>query len=224
MTLTLHYPLSETEGTTAYDYTGNALDGDVVGAGPAGTGTFPGIFGQTAYAFDGQSDYIRVDPRVDAFDGGYTVAAWVRAPTGLGSTETQTLAAFDGEAAVALDLSDGDYRFRETDPNGTVHAATEAARLGEYVHVAGVKHPGHGLFLYVDAVEVDHATFTGSARTDTLTETRVGSTGDGTAFYAGRLADLRVYARPLTPGAVLELVHRPHRGRVEFPAHTPGET
>lgn len=69
------YPLDEDSGSTAYDYSGNALDGTINGAtvGQAG-----GVVNTSRYSFDGTDDYVDLgSPSALQLTDDFTIAGWV---------------------------------------------------------------------------------------------------------------------------------------------------
>jgi hypothetical protein len=83
------YPLQESSGSTAYDFSGNNYDGSVSGATQAGDVPPP----NKRYVFDGSDDYIDQGSTLDSFGGdmdtNFSVAFWMKSSS-IGSESVVT--------------------------------------------------------------------------------------------------------------------------------------
>ena len=200
-----HYPLA----TTADDASGNDYDGTVVGDVSFVDGT--------AVAFDVGSDagYVAVpDFPDDPVDSGLTITAWIRTAghTGVGQRifaddETNT-----GGYALSLgDPGPGAVRFYSR-AKDAVSLDTQTGVVGAdtWHHVAGVYDDAAAeRHVYVDGShEATLADDTGPWGTDSGSATIGGETadsGEADRLFRGRIRDVHVYSRPLSPSEVESL-------------------
>jgi hypothetical protein len=144
-----YWPLTETNGTIAYDYAGTN-DGAYVGnveLGQPGLPATAGIGENTSVKFDGFSAYVDVPVNNLNITGPLTIIAWVK-QTSDQSTNFGTILGH-GDSGYRLSSSFGQARF--ADPGGDVSGPD--INDGSWHQVAGV-YDGTYQHLYLDGVEV----------------------------------------------------------------------
>jgi hypothetical protein len=232
MTLKGHWVLDEDSGATAYDYSGNEHHGDISGAGPQGTGTVTGPFGNSAYDFDGSNDIVRMgDIMADIND--FTYAAWIYVPSGVTSGSGTVISTTDEDDAngnphiVGQVLYDNGIQFRVTDGNADTSEIQSSTDIGDgWFHIAftrntGISNGPDGLAVYVDGIDIDAPTQFDQGTTQTISvstaETVIGAGtgGSGTGnYYEGGISDARLYKRALSPQEVQSLYQAGVNSRV----------
>jgi hypothetical protein len=211
MTLEGHWVLDEDSGATAYDYSGNGNHGDISGAGPQGTGTVTGPFGNSAYDFDGSNDNIRT---VDLVSNGEprTYSIWINVDV---SDESNYI--FGRQEATGVT----DFFFKETGSNtinlnvyngsSTRTIESETINTGQWYHIAGTHDSGNANRLYLNGVDQGISTHESDSVSGDIP---IGSDNDENNFFDGKLADARVYSRALSPQEVQALYQAGVNSRV----------
>lgn len=208
MTLLAHWPLDGDSGD-ALDYTRNRHHGTVTGmtrgqAGPVGMG---------AFEFDGVNDYIQIDESVLPNGGEFTVAMWANFAN---LADDTTL--FSTRQDASSTNSDGfDFWYvsglsgvnaRIYDDASSSNTATPgfSASTGQWYHFAAV-YDGSDIELWVDGVSEGSAT--GPYSGTNASNARIGQWVGNTAgkYMDGRIANVRVYKRGLSPEEVDFLYH-----------------
>ena len=194
----------EPTGTTVFDVSGHGNGGTVSGATRVATGRFGG-----ALSFDGTDDLVTI-PDALSLDlvGGMTLQAWV-SPTAAGSSwRTVMLKEQPGNLAYAMYSNDGAGR-----PTGHVSLPTDTRATGTtlplntWTHMAAT-YDGATLRLFQNGVEVDtELAFGGiSVSSGAL---RIGGNTVWSEWFAGRIDDVRVYDRALSPAELNADMARP---------------
>ncbi len=205
--LVAYYPFDEGSGSTAYDSSGNGLDGSVVGAGWASVGA------GYAMEFYGEDDYVDLgnDSSFDIQDE-ITIEAWIYVE---GSTGDHQVIA----AKWYLDDSPDRAYVLELQPDGQTlqmplegiagdgyspAASSEPITLGEWVHVAGT-YDGSTIRLYQDGVETGSYASPGTIPLSSAS-VFIGAhdaPSDRNPFN-GMIDDLLIYCRALGPDEILD--------------------
>lgn len=186
---------------------------DLSGQGNHGTrnGTTPGVAGVgglTATSFNGSNDHVSYSNM--SVGGQATMSLWIR-PDDTSSSWFWTK--FDSgadERNWIWRASGGDYEYTfYSDPssvNATTGSNLSSIVPGEWAHlVVTLDASSNRCIGYRDGVQVDIDTtaFTG---TNTSTTTTIGCRSDNISdFFAGEIADVRVYNRALSPAEIQTL-------------------
>jgi Concanavalin A-like lectin/glucanases superfamily/Bacterial Ig-like domain/Bacterial Ig domain/PKD domain/Glucose / Sorbosone dehydrogenase len=192
------WSFDENAGASAGDRSGNGNAGAIAGAAWA-----TGKFG-SSLSFDGVDDIVTV-PDSNSLDvTAMTFEAWLQ-PSALGTIwRTVAFKHRSGNQVYAL------YANRNTGvPIGeitvgtAVHSATGTAGIGTgaWVHMAQT-YDGAVLRLYVNGVEVATRAIAGAVATSTGALTFGGNTIWPTEDFAGRIDEVRLYNRALTPAEI----------------------
>lgn len=123
----------EKVGTTSYDYSGNGLNAQVVGASRVLDS------GNYALSFNGVSDYVSIasDPKLSITDA-ITLEAWIK-PASIGGLQTILVKGGDGDTNYGLRLNESELEFFYTDSYGNEHVyrtALASITSGNWYHVA----------------------------------------------------------------------------------------
>jgi hypothetical protein len=202
--LVLAMSMNENSGATVSDSSGQANHGTITEA----TWTASGKYG-AALTFDGLNDWVTVaDAPSLHLTTGITMSAWIF-PTALnGGTSNgwRTVASKESSPANSYEF----YANSSTPvPRGYISVG------GEYRSVAGTiqlslnvwshlafTYDGVNLRLYVDGAQVGVTAATGTALVGTG-PLRIGGNLTWSEFFAGRIDELRIYDRALTPTEIV---------------------
>ena len=189
------YGFEEPSGTAVNDASGRGHNGTLSGA----TRSTSGRFG-SALSFDGVNDWVTV-PDHNELDltTGVTMSAWVN-PTALGSVyRTVLMKEQPGGLIYTLYAGDGTGK-----PSGHVFTTSEQRATGPtntpvnaWTHLAST-YDGTTLRTYVNGTQVASRALTGLLRTSTGV-LRIGGTSVWPEWFAGRIDEVRLYSRALTP-------------------------
>jgi hypothetical protein len=197
--LVAHWTLDEGSGNTAYDISGNGLDGTLQGDPQWVVGKIGG-----ALEFDGNGDYIDCgnDPIFDITEQ-ITLTVWVNANDMANSQNNMWLG--KGDNAYAIKHQTGNYlEFFVYD--GSWHSTQYTTNLeslnGEWHHMAGT-FDGTELKFYLDGQLEITLAFEGTIGTAAHPVT-IGENSQATGrFFDGMLDDLRIYNHTLTELEIL---------------------
>jgi hypothetical protein len=201
------YAFDEGAGTTAADASGRGHTGVVSGAAWTAAGRYGG-----ALDFDGQNDWVTVADAAELdLTAGMTLEAWVY-PTAAPINWRQVVAKEGASQMVYfLHAGSGGGNLPAT---GVWTGGVERTLVGgtplvpdAWVHVAAT-YDGARQRLYVNGTEVANRAQTGSILTSTG-PLRVGGNGVWGEFFAGRIDEVRVYDRALTPQEIQADLARP---------------
>jgi len=187
------YNFDEGVGTLANDRSGNGLTGSVSGAA-WGAGHAGG-----ALSFDGVNDWVTVNDSPSlALTTGMTIEAWV-APTTV--TDWRTIVLKEKAAGLAWSLyASNDLGLSAGYVNigaDIVANGTSRLPLNAWSHVA-VTYDGTSLRLYVNGTLNSATSVTGATATSAL-PMRIGGNSIWGEFFSGRIDDVRIYNRALSP-------------------------
>ncbi len=207
-----YWKLDETSGTTAADSTLNANNGTYTGGVMLNAaGPYPGS-GAIAAEFDGNNDYVSIpDNATLKPTSALSVTGWVRGDAwgagsyvniilrkGEGNPNNWQLSIADGNAALYLDDSDG----------GGVRSTT-TLNTGQWYHVAATW-DGTQVKIYVNGLLETTQVRSGTISTDTRPVYLGGRSG--TDLFDGRIDDVRLYNRALSPEEIAAMQLPPVTG------------
>jgi tRNA A-37 threonylcarbamoyl transferase component Bud32 len=212
-----HWKLDEGQGTAAADASGHALPGTL----RKGASWAPGHLGQ-ALRFDGVDDYVDLGANLGMLRNAaeVTLAAWINLAEGFGPSSVIAFSVGGTSAPSATSraqleiTADGALRAgaraSDTETQKPVDSAPGTVAAGSWTHVACViRYNANRIVVYRDGVEVASAfpAFARPAAADTDSRNAaLGSQDDGSAtFFKGRMDDVRIYNRALSPAEVAAL-------------------
>lgn len=203
-----YWPLNETSGTDALDYSGNSHYGTNNGGLTLGSvGPRPPTYagfnaGKTAYLFNGVDSYIACGTAVSLVGTtDFTLEAWVNttATTTGQILQQRDATGFNGEymltagadGRVSFVLYGGGYQFNLTSPN--------AINDGKWHHVAAVRRNGTNGVLYIDGGAVASSTSATIAPLLGSLATFIGADlRDSVSFFNGSISDVAIYPYALS--------------------------
>jgi hypothetical protein len=206
-----YWRLSETSGTTAFDYAGGN-DGAIAGGVLQGmTGlsapTFPGLeAGNTAYMFDGSSANVQIgNPTALNFTGRITMMAWVKptATDGLRNIVCHGYQTSPNNAEVGLRINAGSYQaWTWGGGDFTASAPIPAEDIGNWVFLVGT-YDGTSWHLYRNGVELSSTTGTTGAIVVSDVGWAIGARGNGTErYFSGELDEVAIFNQALSSGTI----------------------
>lgn len=213
MPLVGYWPLNETSGNTAQDYSGQGNDGSLKnGAGPSGTGTVTGPLGQSAYSFDGSDDYVDL-PDVSVGNT-FTVSVWVKADT-IDSSRDTFVGGYDNDSDswqffLAVD-NDGEFHFGQNDGSLSPQRTFGSPSTGEWHHLAAAG-DGNTTKIYLNGREMAEGSVSGFHQSPL--EPHFGSSTGSVNFFHGNISEVRLYNHALTPREIQYLYETAQRGRM----------
>ena len=228
-----YWPLNETSGTVANDYSGLAHAGTNNGGLTLGVnGPRPPAYqgfnaGKTAYQFDGASSFIDCGTGpslVGTTD--FTLEAWVNTTaTTLGRIiQQRDTAGFDGEyllsvgadGTVAFAVYGGGYQFNMTTPN--------RVNDGNWHYIAAVRRNGTNGVVYIDGIAAATRTSTTVAPLLGSLITYIGSDErDHNSYFNGTIADVAIYPYALSANRITLHAYNGQFGNAPFSiSTTPG--
>jgi hypothetical protein len=208
MTLVAHYPLVETSGSTAYDYTGETGDGTINGptVGQAGP------LGQGAYQLDGSDDFIEFPfPSGVGINSDYTVALWLNSNDFSKQETIWEISPGSSDRNGLSVTSAGELAYGVYDgSNFVVEEGSDPINSGEWYHVvAAYESSSQAGTAYLNGRPFPNTNNPSLGSGNHLIGTRV-SVGD--LHYDGLVADYRIYDHTLTRGEIQYLYDVSQRG------------
>jgi hypothetical protein len=207
-----HWKLDEASSPAADSANGNP--GTWTG-GPAASNQTPnpGAANPNCISLDGVDDYVDIgNPAVLAsIASQITVSAWVNLDPV--TAERKVVAKWSDSPwgyCWLMTVYASSVNFWVQPASGTQTGAASGAPLGAgaWHHLAGT-YDGANVRLYIDGAQAGSAALAGALRTDSTTPIRIGAGSDGTVGQAepfdGRIDDVRIYDRALTPAEITTL-------------------
>ena len=204
------YAMDEPNGTTVTDWSGSGLPGTVSGAVRIAQGRFGG-----ALSFDGVNDWVTVaDANVLDLTTGMTLEAWVY-PTAIGNGAWRNVVIKERPGGETYNLyanTDANapvvYAVRASQPDGALDATgTSQLPLNTWSHLAAT-YDNATLRLYVNGTQTGSRAMTGPMITSTGA-LRIGGNSVWGEYFQGRIDEVRIYNRALTPAEILADRDRP---------------
>lgn len=211
--LILYLPLDEQDGTTAFDCSGRAHHGNLVGSL---TGARIAGHKGRAVAFDGDGTCIGLGQHSDFVLSAtaFTFATWARVD------EYQIPVSNDARQLMAKSERPNDqgwrfisddkpalFGFRWGTAGGNPFTAPSSSPqpVGTWLHVAGVMRPGDRVDIFVNGTLSNSTSSVPSIIEDTTASLFVGCRKPGYGHFKGALDEVRLYARALSADEIAAL-------------------
>lgn len=197
----LHYKLDENAGTSASDFSGNGINGNMVNS-PTWT---QGKYG-SAVKFAGTSDYVNVNNTAMLNPAYVTVEAWAKFDSL--SDRPHIVGKGDGSSGAYWIVveANGLPRFYYSKSGGAwANAGGTAGDIvaGDWYHFAGV-YDGTKAYIYVNGVLKGSASDVGVLKTDDVNPLRLGRNSGDLDTYAGMIDDVKIYNYARTTDQIVE--------------------
>lgn len=206
-----YWPLNETSGTDALDYSGAARIGTNGGGITLGaTGPRPPTYAgfqasKTAYQFDGGSSFIEfgTGPSLSG-TGDFTVEAWISTTAAAAGTIIQQRdpLGYNGEYMFGVN-ADGTLFFTVYGGGQQFSfSSTKKVNDGNWHHVAAVRTATSGT-IYIDGSAAATVTSTYLAPLDGTIKTYIGADKrDGVSYFNGSISDVAIYTKALASSRI----------------------
>jgi hypothetical protein len=195
------YNFNEGTGTSLTDRTGLGHTGAIAGA----AWTTQGRLG-SALTFDGVNDWVTIADANDLdFTSGFTVEAWVY-PTALGSGAWRTVLLKERPGGEVYNLyahagsATAAYVVRAAQSGTPLDARGPQLALNTWTHLAAT-YDGTTLRLYINGTQVGTRAAAGPLLTSSGV-LRLGGNGIWGEYFKGRLDEIRIYNRALSPSEI----------------------
>ena len=194
------WPLNEDSGSTAYDLSGNENHGSLNGGivqGVAGKG------GLTSYSFDGSDDYISGLTSLESLFSSppVTVSMWVNADAIPGGYAFDV---YNGRWTIGNSTKSSNWFLNVYDGNSNNIADSGISIKNNWILLTGVQYSNGNIEFYVNG-ESKATAESGKVATNTPKGPEIGNQTEGSRFFPGNIADLRVYDRVLSSEEIQEL-------------------
>lgn len=213
-----YWSLDEDSGQFVYDLSGQGnnattrnFDGDEQGA--------QGILSTSSYRLDGSNDYLRLDddPSLD-INGEITVSAWAKFSD---VSTTQSIISkgqnvdsgninyrlgIGHEATSTLDFGYYDGGWARAGSGGS------ALQNGKWYHLVGV-YDGNSYITYVNGKQ-DDSLQSSSAPVEDNNWLAIGQSSEASQYVDGKIDEVRIYNRSLTPAEIQSLYSTSQRGEL----------
>lgn len=215
MVLVGYWPLNESSGSTALDYSGQGNDGTVNNGGDStvvGGGQF---LGQNTYSFDGSNDEVVLGDlnSMDVGAGGVlSMSGWIKTS----SSPAFIIQKYDSNWVgynFGLDSS-GNGRLWSNDGSNTYSVTGSSLADGLWHHLVGVFN-GSNLILYIDGVKKASASQSSNSYANAASSKIMHDDGgDNSTYHSGNVAEVRIYNHALTPSEIQYLYSAGKRGQL----------
>lgn len=211
MTLIGYWPLNETSGSTAYDYSRRGNNGSIEGAEIG----VPGILGTTSYDFNGNSYVDIPNSRELNPSNQVSVSAWVYINNNTDNNyifDKRTPSSWDDAYIMWIqDASDDNYVSFTVGGVGSVQSNT-AIKDPRWYHIAAA-YDGEEMRIHIDNKIEDRISASGSITSNTRS-LRLATRSDlSDEKMNGKMAEFRLYNHALTPQEIQYLYSVGKRGR-----------
>ncbi len=208
-----YWKMDEATGSATLDSSGNSNTGTWYGSGTVHQTA--GKFGNGGN-FNGVDDYVSVadnDTLAQTNQKALTISYWIN-PTNINNGDAVISKCNNGsiyDCSYGLDFHGPNLRFTLGQSNGTISAletnSSLTATTGQWYHVAAV-YDGSKMYLYLNGSLNSSATTSITGITNSSTLLYLGSGYNGSVpyrFMNGRLDDVRIYNRALSPAEIRQL-------------------
>ncbi len=205
-----YWPLSETTGLTATDYSGYAHNGAIsnnvtLGATGPQSPTYPGFSaGTKAYQFDGTSAFVDCGTAasLDGFTD-FTVEAWINTTSSAAGQiiQQRDKAGYNGEYMFSVN-ADGTLNFTLYGGSGYQFNFNSSGKVndGRWHYVAAVRSGGTTGLIYIDGTVAGSQTTATVAPLDATITTAIGAdVRDSVSYFNGEISNVAVYTVALSP-------------------------
>jgi len=216
MTLIGYWPLNEDSGNTAYDHSGNENHGTINDGGDSTVPGANGVLGQNAYSFDGNNDYVNIDYSTGQYSD-FTASLWVKHDDWSGNGREGAFATGENRSSKPLNWDrDDPYQFAHYrgDATGRVMRVQNISDGWHHVVVTQrrIDSSTIKLKMYWDGKQVDQAS--GDYENVDLTKfVYIGWNTTSGYEWNGKISEVRIYQRPITPSEIQYLYNTSKRGQ-----------
>lgn len=205
MTLIGYWPLDETSGTTANDYSGNRNNGSVNGAGPGDTGTGSGILNQSAYRFEGADDYVTMPRSAKGFPKSYSIWFYPEDGSGYPAIIRDDYHSNDAYSGISMQYNAPDtWTIQIGDGGGTGSSHRRSHNggnltLGKWNNLVAIVRSVDNVELYKNGAD-DYNGVSGSAGSVNYIGSKnvIGYRPAGNYYIPGKISEARIYDHVLT--------------------------
>jgi hypothetical protein len=225
-----YWPLGESSGLVAVDYSGGGNNGNIsnnvtLGATGPRPPTYQGFnAGKLAYQFDGGSSFINcgTGPSLSGTTD-FTLEAWVNTTATADGVIVQQRysAGFNGEyklqvsadGTVSWLVYGGGYQFNMSTPN--------KVNDGKWHHIAAVRRNGTNGVIYIDGTIAAAQTVAYIAPLDSTFLTYIGADmRDSVAYFNGTISDVAIYPYALSEHRIILHAYNGRLGNAPFSVST----
>lgn len=199
------WSFEEGAGLTANDTSGNGNNGTLMNGPAWQTAASCKIGG--CLSFDGTNDYVDAGSSsiYNFTTGPFTISAWFYANALSGTMMASNISNAIPNGWGFIVLSAGLLRLSTRGTTDATTDGTTVLQTNQWYHLAATYSGTSGTkTLYINGAPEATETFTGSITPATL-NLNIGRRPDGATYMNGRLDNVRVYDRALTPAEVLQL-------------------
>lgn len=203
-----YWPLQETSGTTAYDFSGNNNNATSNnGAGPGGTGTPSSPLSTTGWAFDGVDDYVNTGVSINPLTE-ISVVGWVYDNGYATSSRHRLFGAYDGSNAFNISWRNSPYIefYTFSGSRNGVSNYTYSFPQNTWTHVAFVFDSSTGYHIYINGTQLTSSTDTNfTPPSNTIYMGAHNSNGSVQHYMDGTLSTMSIYNTSLSQSQVQQM-------------------
>ena len=207
MVLIGYWPLNEESGE-AHDYSGNGNHGTLNGGITQGA---TGLLGENSYSFSSDGGEVNFgDSLPFSDDNSFTYSVWIR-PESLPSSETYNIIGNKGRRRNLQLKTDGSITLNGYDGSNQGFSTSSAAPTEEWTYIA-VTYNGTDAKIYINSKLDQRGEFSYTEGSDYDDIISVSSEIGNALPVNGKISEVRIYDRPLTPSEVQYLYSVGKRG------------
>lgn len=215
MTLIGYWPLTESNGSTAYDYSGNENHASITDGGDSTVPGGTGILGQSAYSFDGSNDSVEYLNDIITGPTDFSISLWVY-PTATNGREIFRSHSGDWQdISIRYGTNDQNKIFvmfadNSTDSK-TSTTSSSSISTNEWSHIAvSFNQDNDKVILYINGVEEGALT----EAWDSNVNMYLGQDHNNNRHFSGKMMDVRIYNRVLSRSEIQYLYNVSNRGSI----------
>ena len=213
MTLIGYWPLNESSGDTAHDYSGNSHHGTIYDGSDSTVPGATGVLGQNAYSFDGSDDYVSTGRKFDQYST-ISVSAWFLHNSLDTLSEIRSLIAnHDNNEGIFIQTNgSGAIRIGVGDGSNWNYIDSSQKNADTWYHSVLV-YDGNKIKTYIDGKK--YGQISSGYSTSSVSNVRIGRGGPwggGSQNWPGKISEVRIYDRPLADSEVQYLYSVGKRG------------